>query len=608
MAHKPGIGAIFGITAEDGAASQKRVALIDRANLGRVLAVTTADVNGGYVFKGLNPDYDGYLALSVDDDGAPPKDALIEDYIQPVPAYQGAEFQGNYVKLVMSADPLSGWFGLTDAHGDHISPIDGRGTALSRGTNVNWAQPSICPGAPQLGSIELDNAAFGHGCRRMEFELREQPFRGSLEWAFRRSSVSTSRMAQLVMCGYADTNDATVDSENGQLRGVLALRYDPSTQILKLFNYSSTGTNNYSGPFWGWREIISFDLSAMSDDVHVIATCEYANEANLYVNGQLEATSSLAGQNSYVGSNYNRGFAGLACCGEVADVGSYRPTGRFTTLRTGPAFFYQKVLSAADALAHYEALMTPGGGSPLETGYAKELILEQPIAYFRMSDPNELDGLVDWLRPDAAHGALTIVNAADVSFSEPSPVAGQTGIEWGGNSAARSNYVGSNFCSERSGGLSVILQPANAAPAQIELIARLGYRASTYYFELIRDTTGAFAIRLRESGSLIEYTFPTIVSNAQKHLFSFGYEKTTQEAFMMVDGVVIDTIPINATIVDTSYNDARVDKTLHVAGVVNDAFSSVTYPYAGYMSDLVLFPIAPPISRLQAHYAALSTV
>ena len=41
MPHKPGVGAIFGITAEDGVAAQKRVALMDRSNL-KVVATTTA--------------------------------------------------------------------------------------------------------------------------------------------------------------------------------------------------------------------------------------------------------------------------------------------------------------------------------------------------------------------------------------------------------------------------------------------------------------------------------------------------------------------------------------------------------------------------------------
>jgi len=96
MPHKPGNGAIFGIVSEDGASKPDfPVTLLDRTN-GNIVNRRYTDLNGGFVFAGLNPETDDYQVIAQDEDNPPFKNAIIRDRIQPVPGYQGATYYGNW--------------------------------------------------------------------------------------------------------------------------------------------------------------------------------------------------------------------------------------------------------------------------------------------------------------------------------------------------------------------------------------------------------------------------------------------------------------------------------------------------------------------------------
>ncbi|MFZ4537179.1 hypothetical protein [Propionivibrio sp.] len=106
MPHKPGIGAIFGIVAEDGVAKvDSPVRLYDRTT-GQLVRAVTTNVDGGYVFSGLDETTSDYMVLAVDNDGANKKNALVYDYITPMPAAQGESFDGNWQVVVGKYAPI----------------------------------------------------------------------------------------------------------------------------------------------------------------------------------------------------------------------------------------------------------------------------------------------------------------------------------------------------------------------------------------------------------------------------------------------------------------------------------------------------------------------
>ena len=209
MPHRPGIGAIMGIVSEDGVASQKRVTLMDRSNL-KVVARTTSDENGAYLFNGLNPDTNDYLVLAVDDDGNPAKEAIIHDYIQPIPAYQGATFMGNWEKRMQSYYPASGWAGVFDAAG---APVGVSSTGyVTSGPSVTFGGESLTPGAPHLGSILVAGSSIGFNPRTIDNRMYKNPLRCTMEWVFRRSSVPAGQNAGIAaLAGSSDMSSLNGD-------------------------------------------------------------------------------------------------------------------------------------------------------------------------------------------------------------------------------------------------------------------------------------------------------------------------------------------------------------------------------------------------------------
>jgi len=56
----------------------------------KLLSMRLTAADGGFEFAGLDPEYDGYMLTATDEDGVTPKNALIQDRIQPIPAHVGA--------------------------------------------------------------------------------------------------------------------------------------------------------------------------------------------------------------------------------------------------------------------------------------------------------------------------------------------------------------------------------------------------------------------------------------------------------------------------------------------------------------------------------------
>jgi hypothetical protein len=98
-------GAIYGIVSEDGVIKEGCPVVLLRHSGLQVIAETITDVNGGYIFNNLDPDSTDYMVLTVDNDGASPKSALVIDYVQPNQTSNGI-LAGNFMSTLdsMAAD------------------------------------------------------------------------------------------------------------------------------------------------------------------------------------------------------------------------------------------------------------------------------------------------------------------------------------------------------------------------------------------------------------------------------------------------------------------------------------------------------------------------
>lgn len=608
MPHRPGIGAIFGITSEDGVAAQKRVVLMDRSNL-TVIARTVANADGGYVFSGLDPDSNDYIVLAVDDDGTPRKEAIIHDYIQPIPAYQGATFMGNWEKRAMSGDPLAGFLGLLDQNGRPISIADYE--VYFEGTAVTYGLPSITPGAPHLPATQLANCSIASHSRQASdppsgssYGYYNNPTRVSLEWVFRRSSLGARQAGVGAFAGANEDYSIWDDSSYTIMIG--AMRYNHSTQTLSAWN--NTGSSN-PGAWGAWRAIInSISLSSYPDVVHIVLTIEYANQAVLYVNGVQAAMASLAGQNSYPWRSTTNGQSiGASLLGDVNDSGNYKSTGRYTTVITGPFVAYDRVLTAQQVLDRYNDLMV--GTSPAETGYAKEVVLDHPMYYYRLSEADGSAGFADWLTQAAGNRrALTIYNPAGVAYSQSSPVAGRTAVRFDGAAAARGNRVATASGSRRELTFECFLEPTVQPPTASEIVVANYHDAETIYCGVYRDTNNRLVLRTRESSTDINYTFTTVFpANVRRHVV-ITLNKGAQRARLYINGALVETLTTTATLMDQWVGRGIYYRETMIAGTVNDAYNGVSIPFRGYVHEVAFYSYELPASRIQAHYDARSVV
>ena len=607
MPHKPGIGAIFGITSEEGVAAQKRVVLVDRSNLS-IVAKTTADASGGYTFNGLNPDTNDYLVFAVDDDGSPLKEAIIHDCIQPIPAYQGATFIGNWEKRAMSGDPISGFFGLLDQNG---SPIEISGhTPYFEGSGVTYGQTSLTPGATHIPATALDDCSLGFGART-SFGIFTKPTKISLEWVFRRSSVSTARHAGVGLftyfSGFSDADNSygfTFDHDHNS--SIAALHYNPADAKLRAYNQNG---GLYTGPWGGWREIANVDLSTYPDDVHVVLAMTYANTAVLYINGAPVATVSLGGQNAVPWrANGDCWPMGTAIFGNIDDSGTAKVLGRHTTVLSGPVVAYDRMLSAQEVLDRYNDLMV--GTTPAETGYAKEILLDHPRYYYRLREPDGTSGrFADWLTQSAGNRrALTIYNSPDIDYAQSSPVVGGSAVKFNGAAAARGDFSIETSSSRRELSFAFIIEPTVALPTANELIVGNHNTAEVMMTAVFRNTAGELVLRTREGGIDTDYTFTTALAAGVRKFVVITLNKGAAKAKMYLDGTLVETLPATDALLDQQDSRAGAYHETMIGGRIDDARTSMSLPFRGYLSEVAFFNHELPASRVKAHYDARSVV
>jgi hypothetical protein len=109
MPHNVGLGAIFGIVAENAQPIENaRVRLFDRTN-DRFLRAQLSAADGGFAFNGLDPTTDDYMVLVTDESGGteqdPYKNALVQDRVRPVPVNVGVNYPSAWFSLARRLNP-----------------------------------------------------------------------------------------------------------------------------------------------------------------------------------------------------------------------------------------------------------------------------------------------------------------------------------------------------------------------------------------------------------------------------------------------------------------------------------------------------------------------
>lgn len=602
MPHRPGIGAIMGIVSEDGAASQKRVTLMDRSNL-KVVARTTSDENGAYLFNGLNPDTNDYLVFAVDDDGNPAKEAIIHDYIQPIPAYQGATFMGNWEKRMQSYYPASGWAGVFDASGDPVGLSPSR--YITSGQSITFGGESLTPGAPHLGSIQLSNSSIGFNPRTIDDRTYKNPLRCTMEWVFRRSSVPSGQVAGIA--AFAGTTEVpSLYAEDPYVaRLIAALRYNSNNQTITAFNCSN-GSSSIVGSWNAWRAIGEFGLSSFDDVVHVALALEYGNYAKIFVNGALALSTNLVGQNTFI-TKYNISnptHKGLTFFGASNSIGTQIPIGRYTTVQTGPAVVHlDYVASDSDVAARYADLMI--GTTPAETGYAKEVLLDHPEYFYRLNESDLVDGVKDCVSQNDPLRTMMVYASQNIQTLQASPVTGGHSMKFA-DGAARTNRGVASSSSRRELTFEFIHEQVTAASATQWIVGNTNDAETLMSGVYVNGT--ALYLRTREGGADATYTFPGAITVGVRAHIAITLNKATQEAKLYINGELTQTQATTLTLLDVFGGTSNVLQETHIAGAVNDLFNGASNMLQAYLSEVAFYSLELPASRIKAHYDAMGVV
>lgn len=368
MPHIPGTGAIFGIVSENGVAKDNSpVYLMDmRRDVGsgqmKVIAKQMTRQDGGFTFSSLNTQYNDYSIMVSDEDGAEPKNALIQDRIQPVPVHVGSGIFGDWYTRIMKsgAEVAIIPFPLSEKP---LLPMGIGSRVLYGSTPLDATKLYGTPEVPGMSAIELNTAS------RMVTIGNRKALTGafSLEFIFDFDSfdaVSTSLLISLGIHGGLTTGSTARTSRSG-MSSYLAISKN------KVLDYYADGSNLTA----------SFDLSDLQGFKHIVVTFLSSTNVSLYVEGVLR--SSIATNISIISAaNFNLGI----------EVGGTNSNGLGAKCVIGPIVGYRRILSQQEVNANYNALFN-NNQVPLVTGYAAELCKELPYFYYRFNESEHINGL-----------------------------------------------------------------------------------------------------------------------------------------------------------------------------------------------------------------------
>ena len=116
-------------------------------------------------------------------------------------------------------------------------------------------------------------------------------------------------------------------------------------------------------------------------------------------------------------------------------------------------------------------------------------------------------------------------------------------------------------------------------------------------------------MHLHEGTSAKTYTFaPALPVGEVKHV-AIVLDKTVREARLYLDGVLANTQTTTATELAVAELFGGTTKhSTHIAGLIPEAFNTVTSPLQATLCEVVFYSWALPASRIQAHFAAVDTL
>ena len=612
MARITGIGAIFGIVSEDGIAKTASPVNLYNRTTGQLISRQLTKSDGGFVFNGLNQNSSEYLLTATDEDGTVPKNALSQDRVQPIPAHSGATFWGNWANLSRTLGAVGGYAGGAD--GDNApQPLD-CGYVFTSGSPPIYDLPGMSPGAPNIATIALNasNIVFPAASAGARQDGWGNPAKISYEFVFNPTTATTTDVhtGALFAQGQAWAGDGSGFYYHS---GILFL-YTPATKILTLYRSIGGANDAYTARLTPAGTV---NLSTAAGPVHIVGTIAYGVAAKIYVNGTLSSTVDISGTNTwfYGSSNTQSGDPEFRGSYYARGDGRSPLTSSGTTVRIGATATYRnKVLTQEEVTRLYQALMV--GTTPNITGFAREVVMDLPMWYYRFNDADVLNTAQEFLSgetstlPDS-RAARTYAPTSLVTLA-PSIVTGGNAITFAGG-GFRAQMAGVISTERRGFTYAFIINPTGTPTADEYLMVERAANDAEYT-RIRRTTSNTLTITVMENGAARDYAFTTALTlGVDQHVF-IVMDKRALTLDLWIGGVngitKVETLTPTATILDydSGLTYRRDPHAVCFGGRINNAITAGVNMFKGNMAEWRLFPRALTPDRILAQNAAMTTI
>lgn len=606
MPHKIGNGAILGIVSEDGVPAQKRITLMDRSNLSIVKRLVS-DEYGAYAITGLNPDTDDYLLFTVDDDGVEKKAAMIYDYVKPIPAHQGGFYWANWFRVSTAKEPLCSFIANTPATDPSFVELNfgvGRHKLGSVGGSLIPNKESITPAARSMATLgTVSTSSVRYALNHQNFMDQVGNARVSAEWVLDLSTVETTACILLVRTQQVFTASLG-GSSYAHPSPFIALTFDKTTNKVALLRNNGADAPQDGKPLEASTLAVDYVVPAelRAGAIHIAASIDYGNSCQLYVNGLLVGSANLGGTNSTVRLNDFRQAYIFAILGSKNFWSATSYTNP-ATFDTSVFAFYSELMTADEALSHYESLFVDS--LPVVTGYLKSVVSDFPLYLFRLDDENSSLVAIDALRPSNKAGnlsALTKFKALDLNYMGGSSiVVGGSGTYFNGG-ALRGVSQFSFPNSSKYASVEFIAQPSASTITDYQVIVSHRY-TSSILFEVRLTATKKLNVAWLESAVPTVVSFNTVVSSLEMNHYAISVNKELGFAYLFVNGVLVESIVVSKIFFDSFIAPTKTTESLYIGGIAASQ-SSVSMAYIGYLSEVAAYPYALTERMVKAHYDA----
>lgn len=599
MAHKLGPGIISGVVSEDGIPKAGAIVSIYDRDTGSLVKRVPCGPAGEYTVSGLNPLTDSYYVVAKDDDGATRKNALIQDYVQPINGAVGSSYDANWYIQIKKLSPMFVTVGLPrNSTGQfqniHVSSTQAgdqlHGGSLVTGSVTTSAQTTLL-GAPNL---QLVTMASGH--------IRN--YGGSEYYNSGRVSLGLTVSGSLfaIVDTTANINIMLVGKGSYKLTSMTLTSFVISVDCT--FALANATLLTYTIPVGAGRSGLHsigcvYDSSAggsikiILDGVEVASTTNPTERIPYSINQNAQAGQMMWDRLAITGKPFN----------DTSDSTPTGGNGKFVICS-----YFVAELTTPQFLELHNAFFL--AQPPVLTGYAKEVALDYPVAFYPLTVAGK-SSADDRFKPVNAaarmpHASfIDMVSTSGIIPADPisCPVLGEAGLLFNGTYCLRSEMDDSQNAFLPNG----LNQWTFSMEAWIRIDQTLVNNAYIAGFKnfssdtmnqgwFVTPTNTISTFNRSTANDTVSFT-PALTTGVWYHVV-VTTDRIIGEAKLYLNGTLVDTKATGLT----SVVNSGIYGQIVIGGDVTLKTRAITSVMYGGIFGVAFYPSVLTAARIQAHY------